>query len=85
VPTLLSQCTDEQKMEWLLPAFQLKIVGCLAQTELGHGSNVRGLQTTATYDIATKEFVLHTPTLKSLKWWPGGLGKVSLLTNVFQI
>lgn len=25
-------------------------IGCYAQTELGHGSNVRGLETTATWD-----------------------------------
>ena len=42
--------TPDQVGEWLLPAMQMKIFGCLAQTELGHGSNVRGLLTTATYD-----------------------------------
>ena len=76
LPTIMSQGTNEQKFEWLFPAFQMKIIGCLAQTELGHGSNVRALQTTATYDANTEEFVLHSPTLQSLKWWPGGLGKV---------
>ena len=47
------------------------------QTELGHGSNVRGLQTTATYDKTTQEFILHSPTLRAIKWWPGGLGKTA--------
>lgn len=42
------------------------------QTELGHGTFIRGLETTATYDPETKEFVLHSPTLTSYKWWPGG-------------
>jgi len=76
-PTLLSQGTDAQRMEWLPAAMQLKITGCLIQTELGHGSNVRGLQTTAEYDPSTEEFVLNTPTLRSMKWWPGGLGKTA--------
>lgn len=25
----------------------------------------------------TEEFVIHSPTLTSTKWWPGGLGKTS--------
>lgn len=44
---------------------------CL-QTEMGHGTFLRGLETTATYDPKTQEFVLHSPTITSTKWWPGG-------------
>lgn len=39
---------------------------------MGHGTFVRGLETTATYDPSTKEFILHSPTLTAYKWWPGG-------------
>lgn len=45
------------------------------QTELGHGTFLRGLETTATYDPSTEEFVLNSPTLTSYKWWPGGRKK----------
>ncbi|TNM86146.1 hypothetical protein fugu_008417 [Takifugu bimaculatus] len=31
----------------------------------------------ATFDPATQEFVLNSPTISSIKWWPGGLGKTS--------
>lgn len=36
-------------------------------TELGHGSNVPGLETTATFDEAADHFVIHTPTLTATK------------------
>ena len=43
----------------------------------GHGSNVRGIETTAEYDPKTDEFIINTPNLRSIKWWPGALGKLS--------
>ena len=58
-------------------------MGCYAQTELGHGSNVAGLETTATLDLETDEFVIHSPTITSTKYWPGGLGLWSNHALVF--
>lgn len=46
--------------------------GCFGMTELGHGSNVAGLQTTATYNPADETFTVHTPNLAATKWWIGG-------------
>lgn len=37
----------------LQPALRGEILGCYAQTELGHGSDVQSLMTTATYDSNT--------------------------------
>ncbi|KAH1202266.1 Peroxisomal acyl-coenzyme A oxidase 1 [Glycine max] len=76
VPTIKGQGTEEQQQKWLPLAHKMQIIGCYAQTELGHGSNVQGLEKTATFDPKTDEFVIHSPTLTSSKWWPGGLGKV---------
>ena len=41
------------------------------------GTNLRALETTATYDPVTQEFIVDTPTLTSGKFWPGNLGKSS--------
>ena len=51
-------------------------------TELGHGSNVMGIETTAVYDEAAGEFVINTPTDTASKFWIGGAaqhGKVRVL------
>ncbi|CAO3600416.1 unnamed protein product [Absidia cylindrospora] len=74
IPVLQSQGTDEQVAKWVEPAKKLAIMGCYAQTELGHGSNVQGLRTTATLDTNTDEFIIHSPDLTAAKWWIGGLG-----------
>ena len=59
------------------------IIGCYAQTELGHGSNVAGLETTATFDREKDEFVVHTPSITATKYWPGDMGMFSSHAVVF--
>ena len=59
------------------------MMGCYAQTELGHGSNVASLETTATLDLKTQEWVIHSPTVTSTKYWPGGLGRSANHAVVF--
>uniref|UniRef100_A0A8R1I2G8 Acyl-coenzyme A oxidase n=1 Tax=Caenorhabditis japonica TaxID=281687 RepID=A0A8R1I2G8_CAEJA len=77
IPALTAQASDEQQEKWLSRALRREIIGTYAQTELGHGTNLRKLETIATYDVDTQEFVLHTPQITALKWWPGNLGKSS--------
>ncbi|KAI5632449.1 acyl-CoA oxidase domain-containing protein [Phthorimaea operculella] len=74
MPAIMNQGTEEQQAEWLPRAWNCSIIGTYAQTELGHGTFIRGLETTATYDPNTQEFVLNSPTLTSYKWWPGAMG-----------
>lgn len=49
-------------------------MGCYAQTELAHGSDVQNLLTTATYDPSNETFVINTPEIGAAKWWIGDLG-----------
>ncbi|GBG31886.1 Peroxisomal acyl-coenzyme A oxidase 1 [Hondaea fermentalgiana] len=71
--TIVGQSSPEQIGWWLPRTYTMGITGSYSQTELGTGSNVRGLATTAEYDKSTQEFVLNTPTLASMKWWPSSL------------
>ncbi|XP_068148076.1 acyl-coenzyme A oxidase 1 [Drosophila tropicalis] len=74
VDVIKGQGTAEQVEKWGKAAENCNIIGTYAQTELAHGTNVRGIQTRADFDPKTDEFVLNTPNLEAYKWWPGGLG-----------
>ncbi|RMX42190.1 hypothetical protein pdam_00023411 [Pocillopora damicornis] len=71
IPTIKGQGSEEQKAKWLPLAESFQIIGTYAQTEIGHGTFVRGLETIATYDKTTQEFIIHSPTHSACKWWPG--------------
>ena len=75
--------SEEQKKLWLPKIKNLDIIGAYAQTELGHGSNVASLETTATLDKTTDEFIINTPTLTAQKYWPGLLGFHASHATVF--
>ncbi|KAI8052873.1 acyl-CoA dehydrogenase/oxidase [Syncephalis plumigaleata] len=47
----------------------LHSTGCFGLTELGYGNNAIEMETTAHYDTKTKEFIIHSPTTKSQKYW----------------
>ncbi|KAI0702796.1 acyl-CoA oxidase [Cerioporus squamosus] len=76
-PVIRTQGSPELKQQYSEPIAQRGILGCYLQTELGHGTNVASLETTATYIPETREFEIHSPTLTSSKWWIGALGKTA--------
>ena len=75
--------TPEQQAKWMPLTVNYKIHGCYAQTEIGHGSDVASLESTATFDPKTDEFVMHSPTISSAKWWPGDMGRYSNYAIIF--
>ncbi|KAK7014211.1 acyl-coenzyme A oxidase [Favolaschia claudopus] len=76
-PVLELQASTELRSKYAAMTASKGILGCYLQTELGHGSNLSCLETTATYLPQTQEFELHSPTLTSTKWWSGALGKTA--------
>jgi acyl-CoA oxidase len=77
VPFMEGHSSKEQRAVWMPRIDRYEVIGTYAQTELGHGTNLKALETTATYDPEHEQFIIHSPTLTSIKWWPGGLGKTS--------
>ncbi|CAD7967620.1 unnamed protein product [Amoebophrya sp. A25] len=79
LPSLINLADEEQQSWWLPKALNYEYVGTYAQTELTHGSNVRGLGTTAEFDPALYNgdggWKIHTPSLECMKWWPGGMAR----------
>jgi len=75
--SIREQSNEEQMKYWLPKVENWEIIGCYGQTELGHGSNVRGIECQATWDPKSKEFIIHSPTLTASKWWNGSLGRTA--------
>lgn len=53
--------TKKHHDRYLADAGKANLLGCFAMTETGHGSNVRGIKTTATYDKESDRIIVHTP------------------------
>ncbi|KAK2973266.1 hypothetical protein RJ640_001922 [Escallonia rubra] len=76
--------TKRHHEKWLRDTETYLIKGCFAMTELGHGSNVRGIETVTTYDSNTEEFVINTPCESAQKYWIGGAANHATHTIVFS-
>ena len=61
----------------------VELPGCFAMSESGHGSDVRGIRTQARYDVAAREFVLHTPDEDARKDWIGNAARHGRVAAVF--
>ncbi|KAJ0031868.1 hypothetical protein Pint_14469 [Pistacia integerrima] len=68
--------TKRHHDKWLKDTENYVVKGCFAMTELGHGSNVKGIETVTTYDSNTGEFVINTPCESAQKYCIGGAANV---------
>ena len=68
---LFSLGTEKHHRKYLEAMHRAELLGCFAMTETGHGSNVRDLKTTATYDHSKRELIIHSPSPESGKEYIG--------------
>jgi len=65
--TVLRLGTERHHAQLLAGIDTLEDIGCFALTELGYGNNAVEMETTATYDRKTDEFVINSPTTLAQK------------------
>ena len=63
--------TEKHHRKYLADIGSFALPGCFAMTEIGHGSNVRDLETVARYKPASGEFVIHSPSFAAGKNYIG--------------
>eukprot|EP00195_Chlamydomonas_chlamydogama_P017223 CAMPEP_0202900654 /NCGR_PEP_ID=MMETSP1392-20130828/11964_1 /ASSEMBLY_ACC=CAM_ASM_000868 /TAXON_ID=225041 /ORGANISM="Chlamydomonas chlamydogama, Strain SAG 11-48b" /LENGTH=634 /DNA_ID=CAMNT_0049587091 /DNA_START=142 /DNA_END=2046 /DNA_ORIENTATION=+ len=81
--TICKLGTQKHHDQYLPRLDTLDLTGSFSMTELGHGSNVMGIETTAVYDHARREFIINTPNDEASKFWIGGTGQHGKVTTVF--
>ncbi|HEY0793242.1 MAG TPA: acyl-CoA dehydrogenase [Chthoniobacterales bacterium] len=75
--------TEYHHMKYLPAAATTELLGCFAMTEIGHGSNVQGLKTSAVFQAETDGFIVHTPSFSAGKNYIGNAGEHARLATVF--
>eukprot|EP00761_Pharyngomonas_kirbyi_P014036 gb/GECH01014066.1/.p1 GENE.gb/GECH01014066.1/~~gb/GECH01014066.1/.p1 ORF type:complete len:674 (+),score=96.88 gb/GECH01014066.1/:1-2022(+) len=81
--TVLLLGTEKHHRRLLDDIDALRRPGVFGLTEQGHGTNVSGMQTTATYDPSTEEFIVDSPRMESMKYWPGNIAAHGIDATVF--
>jgi acyl-CoA oxidase len=77
--------TEKHHRKYIDPLGKADLLGCFAMTETGHGSNVRGLETTAIYDHEKKTITIHSPNREAGKEYIGNALHCSMAAVFAQL
>eukprot|EP00359_Climacostomum_virens_P008103 CAMPEP_0204917574 /NCGR_PEP_ID=MMETSP1397-20131031/15174_1 /ASSEMBLY_ACC=CAM_ASM_000891 /TAXON_ID=49980 /ORGANISM="Climacostomum Climacostomum virens, Strain Stock W-24" /LENGTH=250 /DNA_ID=CAMNT_0052090449 /DNA_START=90 /DNA_END=839 /DNA_ORIENTATION=- len=67
----LESFAGSNQQQWIIDTKLLKMGTALCISELGCGTEVSKLKTTAHYDVNSDEIILNSPSLDAIKWWIG--------------
>ncbi|MFL9843389.1 acyl-CoA dehydrogenase family protein [Flavobacterium rhizosphaerae] len=81
--SILSLGTEKHYKKYLKDVGTLDLPGCFAMTETHHGSNVKGIETTATYNHADRTFIINTPERYARKEYIGNAANHGEMATVF--
>jgi len=63
--------TEKHHIKYVEALHKAELLGCFAMTETGHGSNVKNLETTATYNHEDKTITVNSPNFSAGKEYIG--------------
>lgn len=77
--------TERHHKLYVEPLSKAELLGCFAMTETGHGSNVRGLETTAVYDSSSQMITINSPNRAAGKEYIGNALHCTMATVFAQL
>ena len=81
--SVLNLGTEKHHQKYMKAIGSLELPGSFAMTETSHGSNVRGIRTTATYHHENQSFTVHTPVEGARKTYIGNAALHAQAATVF--